>query len=419
MALPGSTEAAPPVRMGFTLRSLYLLGPAFVAGVAYLDPGNVATNLTAGSKYGYLLVWVIVMANLSAWVVQYLSAKFGIVTGNSLPEYLGNTISRRYVRYAYWAQAQIVAIATDVAEIIGGAIALKLLFGTHLVVGAILTAVFSIAHLSLRERGRHRLFEIVILLLIAITAVGFTAGVFVEPIDRGALLQGLIPSFNGQESLLLGVGIFGATIMPHAIYAHSALSRDRFASSMQGRTIREVLVATRWDVSLAMLVAGFVNLGIFLVGAIHLFGKDVESSIEGAHSAINASLGVGFGLMFAVGLLASGIASSSVGTYASTIINQGLMRFSTSLILQRIFAVIPAIMLISVSNNPTMSLVISQVVLSFGIPFALFPLVILTSKKSLMGDHTNGFVMRTLSGAIASFLTVLNVVLIALVFFGS
>jgi manganese transport protein len=321
------------------------------------------------------------------------------------------------VRYAYWAQAQVVAIATDVAEIIGGAIALNLLVGLNLVAGAVLTGAFSVAHLSLREKGKHRMFEAVVLFLIAITAVGFTAGVFVAPLDRAAIFQGLIPSFQGKESLLLGVSIFGATIMPHAIYAHSALSRDRFFSAAEGRSIRDVLVATRWDVSLAMLLAGFVNVGIFLVGAIHLFGHNIENSIVGAHSAISATLGVGFGLMFAVGLLASGIASSSVGTYASTVINQGLLKVCTSLVVQRLVAIVPAIILISISPNPTMSLVMSQVVLSLGIPFALFPLVILTSKKSLMSCYTNGVPMRILSGALAVFLTALNVALLALVFF--
>ena len=399
------------------LRSIYLLGPAFVAGVAYLDPGNVATNLTASSKFGYLLLWVIVSANMAAWLVQYLAAKLGIATGKSLPQLMGERLTNRRARIAYWSQAQIVAIATDVAEIIGGALALNILFSLPMAIGALATGFFSIAHLSLRERGKERIFEFIIFALIIATAVGFTAGLFVAPADTNALIGGLTPKFEGQESILLAVGILGATIMPHAIYAHSALARDRAASKLLQTTKASCLKATKWDVSLAMLFAGLVNVGIFLVGAVNLFGKNVENSIVGAHTAITGALGIGFGTLFAIGLLASGIASSSVGTYASGVITEGLLKIKLSFLQQRLIAVIPALFIIAIASDPTMALVLSQVVLSLGIPFALIPLIYLTSKKTVMGDLKNKAQTIVIGSLIAAGLTALNLTLLYLIAF--
>ena len=399
------------------LRSIYLLGPAFVAGVAYLDPGNVATNLTASSKFGYLLLWVIVSANMAAWLVQYLAAKLGIATGKSLPQLMGERLTNRKARIAYWSQAQIVAIATDVAEIIGGALALNILFSLPMAVGALATGFFSIAHLSLRERGKERIFEFIIFALILATAVGFTAGLFVAPADTNALIGGLTPKFEGQESILLAVGILGATIMPHAIYAHSALARDRAASKLLQTTKASCLKATKWDVSLAMLFAGLVNVGIFLVGAVNLFGKNVENSIVGAHTAITGALGIGFGTLFAIGLLASGIASSSVGTYASGVITEGLLKIKLSFLQQRLIAVIPALFIIAIASDPTMALVLSQVVLSLGIPFALIPLIYLTSKKTVMGELKNKTQTIVIGSLITAGLTALNLTLLYLIAF--
>lgn len=415
MSFLGAVENTPYSSISAKLRSIYLLGPAFVAGVAYLDPGNVATNLTAASKFGYLLLWVIVAANISAWLVQYLSAKFGIATGKSIPELLGERITNRKLRLAYWAQAQVVAIATDVAEIIGGAIALNILFAIPMLVGGAVTGLFSIAHLSLRERGKHRLFEIIILLLISATAIGFTAGLFVAPANANSMLQGMAPRFEGKESVLLAVSIFGATIMPHAIYAHSALCRDRVMHQRGITSKLGMLKATKWDVSLAMLLAGLVNIGIFLVGAVNLFGHNVENSIVGAHTAISNTLGVGLGTMFAIGLLASGIASSSVGTYASGVITEGLLKIKFSFIQQRLIAIIPALFIINIANDPTMALVISQVVLSLGIPFALIPLIYLTSSKKIMGGLKNKFHTKVIGYLLVAALTGLNLSMIYLI----
>jgi manganese transport protein len=417
MSFLGAIENTPYSSITAKLRSIYLLGPAFVAGVAYLDPGNVATNLTAASKFGYLLLWVIVAANLTAWLVQYLSAKFGIATGKSIPEAMGERLTNPKVRILYWGQAQLVAIATDVAEIIGGAIALNLLFSIPMLVGGVVTGSFSIAHLSLRDKGKHRLFEIIILLLITATAIGFTAGLFAAPADVNSIFHGLAPRFAGKESLLLAVSIFGATIMPHAIYAHSALCRDR-AMQQRGITSKSgALKATKWDVSLAMLLAGLVNIGIFLVGAVNLFGHKVENSIAGAHHAISISLGAGFGVMFAIGLLASGIASSSVGTYASGVITEGLLKIKLSFIQQRSIAIIPALIIIYFASDPTMALVISQVVLSLGIPFALVPLLTLTSNEKIMGELKNKWATKYLGYAVVALLTTLNLSMIYLLVF--
>lgn len=416
MATLGLAER-PLTPLSHKFRSLYLLGPAFVAGVAYLDPGNVATNLTAGGRYGYLLLWVIVAANLSAWLVQYLSAKLGIVSGKDIPQIMGEKITNPYIKFFYWLQAQLVAIATDVAEIIGGAIALHLLFDFPLLSGAVATGAFSIIHLAVKESGKAKLFELIVLLLIAVTAIGFTSGLFVAPVNGADFLHGLIPDFAGRESLLLAVSIFGATIMPHAIYAHSALCRDRFYHRLGSESKKKIISATRWDVSLAMLVAGLVNIGIFLIGAVNLFGKNVEDSIIGAHAAITQSLGPKVGIMFAIGLLASGIASSSVGTYASGVISQGLLNFKLSIIAQRAIALVPALVVIQVASNPTMALVFSQVVLSIGIPFALFPLIYLTSNKKIMGQFVNKTAIRITGYLLAVALTALNLAMIYLLIF--
>lgn len=414
MTVLGAAPATPLTNLGQRLRSLALLGPAFVAGVAYLDPGNVATNLTASSRYGYLLLWVIVAANLAAWVVQYLSAKLGIVTGQSLPQLLGERMKSRGWRIAYWGQAQIVAIATDMAEVIGGALALHLLFGFSMLTGGLITGAFSIAHLALRESGRVRAFEVIILALIAATGIGFSSGLFAAPVDSSQMLGGFIPGFDGSESLLLAVGIVGATVMPHAIYAHSALCRDRFNLPEYADAKRAIVKATKIDVTLAMGLAGAINIAIFLVGAVNLYGKNIDDSIIGAHSAITTTLGAGIGTLFAIGLLASGVASSSVGTYASGVISQGLLKFRIPAIAQRMIALAPALVVIAIADNATMALVISQVVLSLGIPFALFPLVRMTSKVDVMGSLANGRAMKFLGYAIAVILTALNATMLLL-----
>ncbi len=414
-----------------TARAAWLIGPALVAGVAYLDPGNVASNMTAGAAYGYLLVWVVVLGNVMAWLIQYLSAKLGIVTGRSLPEVLGDRIRRPWARRSYWLQAELVAMATDIAEVIGGAVALNLLFGIPLLWGGAITGAVSIALLLLQSRRGPKTFEFVVIGLVAIIAIGFTFGVFIAPPEPGAIVGGLVPRFEDTGSVLLAASILGATIMPHAIYAHSALARDRFAPAdpgsrtpapleqLRGISTTRLLRATKWDVSIAMLIAGTVNLCILLLAAANLAGVDGTDTLEGAYAALQSGIGPVVATLFAVGLLASGLASTSVGAYAGAEIMHGLLRVRIPLLARRLVTLVPALVLLGLGVDPTLALVLSQVVLSFGIPFALIPLVTLTAQRRTLGAHRNR-VLTTAAGIAASvFLIALNGVLLVLVITGA
>ncbi|CDP88589.1 MULTISPECIES: Nramp family divalent metal transporter [Mycolicibacterium] len=393
--------------------SWLLLGPAFVAAIAYVDPGNVAANVSAGAQFGYLLVWVIVVANAMAGLVQYLSAKLGLVTGRTLPEVVADH-TRTPTRIAYWLQAELVAVATDLAEVVGGAIALHLLFDLPLLVGGVITGAVSLLLLSVQNRRGQGVFERVITGLLMIIAIGFLTSLFVKTPPAAEVAAGLIPRFQGAESLLLATAMLGATVMPHAVYLHSGLARDRHGHLQPGAVRRRLLRITRYDVGLAMLLAGAVNLAMLLVAATNLQGHDNTDSIEGAHAAVRDTLGSTVALLFAIGLLASGLASTSVGAYAGAMIMQGLLRRSYPLLLRRLVTLIPALVILAIGVDPSRALVLSQVVLSFGIPLALIPLVRLTSKASLMGDDVNHKVTTGLGWGVAGLISVLNVVLIYL-----
>jgi manganese transport protein len=393
--------------------SWYLLGPAFVAAIAYVDPGNVAANVSAGAQYGFLLVWVIIVANAMAGLVQYLSAKLGLVTGRSLPEAVADH-TRTRTRIAYWLQAELVAMATDLAEVVGGAIALHLLFDLPLLVGGVITGAVSLLLLAIQNRRGQRTFERVIGGLLLIIAIGFLTSLFVEPPPAGEVAAGLLPRFHGAESVLLATAMLGATVMPHAVYLHSGLARDRHGHPEAGPRRRWLLKVTRLDVGLAMLVAGAVNLAMLLVAATNLQGRDDTDSIEGAHAAVRDTLGPTVALLFAVGLLASGLASTSVGAYAGAMIMGGLLRRSYPLLLRRIVTLIPALAILAIGIDPSRALVLSQVVLSFGIPFALIPLIRLTSNRSLMGEDTNRRMTTAFGWMVATLISLLNVVLIYL-----
>jgi len=431
--VPKNSTLTPPAPRTAPPRSLWLLGPALVAGVAYLDPGNVASNMTAGAQYGYLLVWVVLAGNVMAWLIQYLSAKLGVVTGQSLPEVLGGRLRNRWARRSYWVQAELVAMATDLAEVIGGAVALHLLFEVPLLLGGFLTGAVSMVLLAVQSRGGARPFEFVIVGLMIIITVGFVAGVFLAPPDPAGVVGGIVPRFEGTGSVLLAASILGATIMPHAIYAHSALSRDRFganpdrrpadAATEAARTdvgrIRRILTATRWDVTIAMVIAGSVNLGILLLAAANLAGVAGTDSLEGAHAALAAGLGPVVATFFAVGLLASGLASTSVGAYAGAEIMHGLLHVRIPLLARRLITLVPALALLGLGVDPTLALVLSQVVLSFGIPFALIPLVALTAQKRTLGVWANR-VWTTAAGVLFSVLLIaLNGALLWLVLTGA
>jgi manganese transport protein len=390
-----------------------LLGPAFVAAIAYVDPGNVAANVSAGAQYGFLLVWVILAANVMAGLVQYLSAKLGLVTGRTLPESVADH-TRTPTRIAYWLQAELVAMATDLAEVVGGAIALYLLFDLPLLVGGVITGAVSMLLLMVQNRRGQRVFERVITGLLLVIAIGFLTSLVVEPPSAADVASGLVPRFDGAESILLATAMLGATVMPHAVYLHSGLARDRHGQPEAGAVRRRMLRITRYDVGIAMLVAGAVNLAMLLVAATNLQGVDNTDSIEGAYAAVQGALGPTVALFFAVGLLASGLASTSVGAYAGAMIMQGLLRRSYPLMLRRLVTLIPALVILAIGVDPSRALVLSQVVLSFGIPFALVPLVRLTSNRSLMGNDVNHRVTTALGWTVAGIIIVLNVVLIYL-----
>ena len=399
------TEAVRP-RLVTRLRTgSALLGPAFVAAIAYVDPGNVASNISAGARYGYLLVWVIVAANLMAVLVQYLSAKLGLVSGMSLPEALRARLSRP-ARLAYWAQAEIVAVATDLAEVVGGAIALNLLFDLPLIMGGLITGAVSLTLLAVQDRGGQRTFERVVTGLLLVIAVGFLASLFVEPPSAAQTLGGLVPRFDGAGSVLIAAAMLGATVMPHAVYLHSGLVRDRHGRP-EGARRRSLLRATRADVGLAMLLA-----------ATNLQGQEGVDSIEGAHGAVASALGPGIALMFAIGLLASGLASTSVGAYAGAMIMQGLLHKRIPLVMRRLVTLTPAIVVLALGADPSAALVVSQVVLSFGIPFALVPLIRLTADRDLMGEDANRRSTTVAAWVIAAIIIALNLVLIYLTFTG-
>jgi manganese transport protein len=390
----------------------YLLGPAFVAAIAYVDPGNVAANVSAGAQFGFSLLWVIVIANVMAGLVQYLSAKLGLVTGRTLPEAIGAQLSRP-ARLAFWAQAEIVAMATDVAEVIGGAIALHILFHLPLLLGGAITGAASLLLLLIQDRRGQQLFERVITGLLLVIAIGFTASFFVATPPPGAVLDGLVPQFHGKESVLLAAAILGATVMPHAVYLHSGLARDRHGHPDPGPERRRLLRVTRLDVGLAMVVAGAVNVAMLLVAALNMQGRG-SISIEVAYNAVHDTLSPVIAVFFAVGLLASGLASSSVGAYAGAMIMQGLLYRSIPMAVRRLVTLAPALLILALGFNPTRTLVLSQVVLSFGIPFALLPLVRLTGDRALMGTDANHRLTTVAGWAIGVLISLLNVLLIYL-----
>ncbi|MCD1083022.1 Nramp family divalent metal transporter [Cutibacterium acnes] len=393
-------------------RVIRLMGPAFVAAVAYVDPGNVAANLAAGAGYGYLLVWVLVVANVVAMLVQYLSAKLGLVTGHSLPELVGEALPRRGSRLAYWFQAELVAAATDLAEVIGGAVALQLLFGLPLIVGGLMTGALSLAILAIPSRHGQRTFEIVIIGMLVVIAIGFTAGLAFSPLSWGGVASGLVPRFEGTETVMLATSMLGATVMPHAVYMHSSLVRDRHGTGDRPKRITTLLRATRWDVAVSLVLAGSVNIAMLLLAAASLQGVKGIDGIAEAHAAMSNSMGPVVGLIFAVGLFASGLASTSVGAYAGAEIMAGLLHMRVPMLVRRLVTIIPALIILASGANPTQALVWSQVLLSMGLPLVLVPLARFTGDRRLMGQWTNGRVMAAIAWIVVAAVSALNVVLV-------
>ena len=396
---------------------LALLGPAFVAAVAYIDPGNFATNIAGGAKYGFLLVWVIVAANLMAMLVQYLSAKVGIATGMNLPE-LCRAHLPRPATWGLWVQAEIIAIATDLAEFVGAAIALNLLFGVPPFAAGLITAVVAFGILALQQRG-YRRFELAIAGFLAIVCLGFLYDLTQVSVDRSAFFSGFVPGFDGTDSVMLAVGILGATVMPHVVYLHGALVQRR-VPARDDEERRSLLRFQRLDVVIAMGLAGVINLTMLVVAAslFHTSGNTDIDSIEGAYDGFERLIGGGAALAFAVALLASGLSSSSVGTYAGQVVMQGFIDRRIPLFLRRLVTMLPALIVLAIGVDATDALVASQVVLSFGIPFALVPMILLTRRGDVMGVFVNRRGTTIVAWIVATLIIVLNVFLLQQTFFG-
>jgi len=394
-------------RRGRVARLLPFLGPAFIASVAYMDPGNFATNIQGGAEFGYTLLWVLVASNLSAMLIQALSAKLGIATGLNLAE-LCRERSPRPVTLAMWALMEIVAMATDLAEFLGAALGFHLLFGTPLWVGGFLTAVTTMVMLGL-ERYGFRPLEAVITALVGVVGACYVIETILDRPDWGDVIRHAVtPGFAGSESVLLATGILGATVMPHVIFLHSALTQNRIVVRdpvQRRRLFRFQLV----DVAVAMSVAGLINAAMLIMAASAFFAQGLThiASIEEAHRTLDPLLGQAASVVFAISLLASGLSSSTVGTMSGQVIMQGFLRRRIPIWVRRLVTMAPALAVIAAGWDPTRTLVISQVVLSFGLPFALVPLVRFTSQRAVMGDLVN----RTATTAVAGLVTVLIVAL--------
>lgn len=413
---PAELSALALVRARGRVRGvLGLLGPAFVAAVAYIDPGNFATNFTAGARFGYLLVWVVVAANLIAMIVQYQSAKLGVVTGRDLPQLCREYLPRP-VSFSLWVQAELIAMATDLAEFVGAALGLYLLFGVPLFPAGLITAVVSFAILALEQRG-HRRFELAIVALLAVVLLGFLYDLVTVGTSASGVVNGLVPRFDGSDSALLAAGIVGATVMPHVVYLHSALTKRRVVCRDESER-RELLRFQRVDVVIALGIAGLINLTMLAVAASLFHGSGVTAvdSLGAAHAGLERLAGGAAALAFAVALLASGLSSSSVGTYAGQVVMQGFIRRRIPLFLRRGLTMLPALIVLAVGLPTTDSLVVSQVLLSFGIPFALIPLAMITRRSDIMGELANHRLTSIAMFAISGAITLLNVVLLKDIF---
>jgi manganese transport protein len=397
-------------------RVLPFMGPAFIASVAYIDPGNFATNIQGGAKFGYTLLWVIVASNLMAMLVQALSAKLGIATGLNLAEQCRNHFSRPVV-IIMWVLMEIVAMATDLAEFLGSVVGFNLLFGVPLWLAGIITAITTILILGL-ERYGFRPLEAVITVLVSIVVVSYLIETVLDRPNWGDVLyHSVVPQFSGTESVLLATGIVGATVMPHAIYLHSALTQGRIVvkdPSQLRRLFRYELV----DVIVAMGLASLVNMAMLIMAASTFFkhGLTEVGTLERAHLTLEPLLGRASSWIFAVSLLASGLSSSAIGTMAGQVMMQGFLQRRIPVWVRRFVTIIPSLVVISIGLDPTRTLVISQVVLSFGLPFAIIPLIMFTRRKTLMGVLVNHSVTTALTGAVAALILTLNVYLVYQVF---
>jgi manganese transport protein len=394
------------------------LGPAFIAAVAYVDPGNFATNIAAGAQFGYLLLWVILCSNLMAMLIQSMSAKLGIATGKNLPEVCRERFPKP-VSLGLWIQAEIIAMATDLAEFIGAALALNLLFGVPLFSAGLLTAVGAFAILELQRRG-FRPLEAAITGMVGVIVLAFAFQIFEAQPEGERILAGLFtPQFAGTESVLLAAGILGATVMPHVIYLHSALTQRRVV----GRTEEEKKKIFRFelvDVMIAMAIAGTINASMLIMAAalFNANGLTEVGDIDLAFEQLRVLVSDNAAIIFGVALLASGFSSSSVGTMSGQVVMQGFINRQIPLWLRRLITMAPALIILAIGVNASYALVMSQVVLSFGIPFALIPLLIFCRNRGLMGALVNYRLTTIIAAVVVTLIVSLNVFLLYQTFFG-
>jgi manganese transport protein len=399
-------------------RILPFLGPAFVACIAYIDPGNFATNIAAGSKFGYTLAWVIVASSLMAMLIQLLSAKLGIATGRNLPEMCRERFSRP-TSLGLWVQAELIAMATDLAEFLGAALGFHLLLGIALFPAALLTGIATFVILGLQRFGL-RAFEAVIAGFVAAIGACYLAELYYAHPPLGTVgLHMVKPEFQGQESVLLAVGIIGATVMPHVIYLHSALTQNRVVPQNDAEAHR-LYGYTKIDVVIAMTIAGLINLSMLVMAASTFFRSGLHdvTSLVTAHRTLAPVLGGASGTLFALALLASGLSSATVGTLSGQVVMQGFIRRRIPIFLRRLITMVPALVVTAIGLNPSRTLVLSQVVLSFGIPFALVPLVWFTSRREIMGTLVNRGTTTAVATLVAVLISGLNIFLLVQVFFG-
>lgn len=393
-------------------------GPAVVASIAYIDPGNFATNIQAGARYGYSLLWVVLAANLIAMLFQALSAKLGIVTGKNLAE-----LSRAYfpqpIPIFMWIASEIAAMATDLAEFLGGSIGLSLLFGMSLLSGMAATAIITYAILMFGGT-RFRRIELSIGAFVAIIGICYLIELLIVPVDWGATGRGLItPQIADADALMIAVGIVGATVMPHAIYLHSALTQSRTLLSSDEERERVLRFSNR-EVVFALCVAGGINLAMVIMAAAAFnSGHSDVAEIETAYHTLSPLLGAGAATAFLISLLASGISSSVVGTMAGQIILQGFVRRRIPIWLRRLVTMAPAFVVVAMGVGATKALVVSQVILSLTLPVPMIALIILSSDRLIMGRFANGRLTRVFATVSASLVLLLNAVLLYETIFGA
>jgi len=396
--------------------ALQFIGPAFIVSVAYIDPGNFATNIRGGSVFNYTLLWVVLWSNLMAIFLQSMSAKLGIATGHNLPEMCSKVFSRK-TNWFFWVEAELAAMTTDLAEFLGGTLGLYLLFGIPMIYAGLIIGALTFLIVYMEKYGQ-RVVELIIGTLVAVITIAYTIELFLAKPDWTQVgIHTLIPSFPNGEAVLIAVGMLGATVMPHVIYLHSQLVQSRNHKDHTEEQKRKHLRMARIDITIAMNVAFLVNAAMVIVAAAVFFKNGmVVDTIEQAQKSLEPLLGTLSSGAFGIALLASGLSSSAVGTMAGQTIMKGFIGLSIPINIRRLVTMAPALIIIALGVNPMYALIMSQVVLSFALPFAIVPMLLITSRKDLMGSFVNKRSTKIAGWIITSLILSLNAVLVYLTF---